>query len=309
MLPAGPARDGMTCAHHWPTDGPVKLRQTGAIAATGTLHFAVVGPTRWRSQRRVGVLPIGCGLLGSQWAWSLEAEDGSFVAVHPLKQSRRSQDGPQIAMDKARTVTHAYTQHSITLNDPPSGFRGCERQRAGQRHLPRLSSEYYRGRAFVHWTLTIESRAIGWLTPEFHHTWLLTLLHACARYQLATPAFVLMPDHVHLLWLGLNEHGSDQRVALGFLRKNLCDHLSPAAWQRQPFDHVLRGNERGPGAFETAASYIINNPVRAQLAVRWQEYPYLGCCVPGYPEFEIRAEEYWERFWRCYNHLVELMNS
>ena len=34
------------------------------------------------------------------------------------------------------------------------------------------------------------------------------------------------------------------------------------------------------------------------------EYPYLGCSVPGYPELDVRAADYWERFWRIYNHLV-----
>lgn len=194
---------------------------------------------------------------------------------------------------------------SIIVNNPSFNLRGCERQRVGQRHLPRLAPEHYRGRAFIHWALTVENRATGWLTPEFYNLWLLTLLHASARYQLVTPAFVLMPDHVHLLWFGLNQRGSDQRVALGLLRKYLCRHLSPATWQRQPFDHVLRDKEQESRALESATRYILDNPVRACLAGHWQDYPYLGCCLPGYPDFEVRAEDFWERFWRCYHHLVD----
>ena len=188
-----------------------------------------------------------------------------------------------------------------------SGSR--ERQRVDKDHLPRLAPEYYCGRAFVHWTLTLEDRATGWLTPAFHHTWELTLLHACARYSLACPAYVLMPDHAHLLWLGLDDKGSDQRLAIEFIRKHLRPFLAPAEWQRQPHDHVLTEAERERGAFQTVAHYLFENPVRAQLATRWQDYPLLGCCVSGYPEFDPRISDFWERFWRCYNYVVEKRNA
>ena len=186
----------------------------------------------------------------------------------------------------------------------PEPSRSRERQRVDKDHLPRLAPEFYRGRACVHWTLTIENRAVGWLTPEFFQAWQFALLHACARTELVSPAFVLMPDHIHLLWLGLNDHGSDQRLAIGFLRKNLVEHLAPAVWQRQPFDHVLRDKERDHDAFSGTAHYIFENPVRAGLVGRWQDYPHLGCCVPGYPEFDVRTGDYWERFWRCYDYLI-----
>lgn len=182
---------------------------------------------------------------------------------------------------------------------------GCERERVAKGHLPRLAPEYYRGRAFVHWTLTVENRASGWLTPDFYHEWQRILLHACARYALVSPAFVLMPDHVHLLWLGVEDHDSDQRVAIEFLRKHLKPTLAPAAWQRQPYDHVLTQAERERGAFETIAHYIFGNPVRAGLIARWREYPFTGACVPGYPELDIRRDDYWELFWHLYQRLGE----
>ena len=184
-----------------------------------------------------------------------------------------------------------------------------ESRRVEKRHLPRLAPEFYRGRAFVHWTLNIDDRATGWLTPEFHHAWLLTLLHASARFNLVCPAYVLMPDHIHLLWIGHDEQGSDQRVAIEFLRKHLRPHLAPAAWQRQTYDHALTEAERERGAFRTCAHYIFENPVRAELVSTWQDYVYLGCCLPGYPEFDPRETEYWDRFWRCYNYFVEKHRS
>ncbi|MBI5767864.1 MAG: hypothetical protein HZA93_08705 [Verrucomicrobia bacterium] len=190
--------------------------------------------------------------------------------------------------------------------------RSGERPRADSKrksYLPRLAPEHYRGRAFVLWTPTIENRATGWLTPTFHHQWQLMLLHACARYELLCPACVLMPDHAHLIWLGLNDHGSDQRLAIEFLRKNLRPYLAPADWQHQAHDHVLTEDERERGTFLATAIYVLENPVRAGLVPRREAYPYLGCCVPGYPELDPRLPDFWERFWRCYNYLVEKRGS
>jgi REP element-mobilizing transposase RayT len=187
----------------------------------------------------------------------------------------------------------------------PHEIRSHERQRVGKGHLPRLAPEFYRGRAFVLWTPTIQDRATGWLTPNFHHAWQIVLLHACTRYELLCACYVLMPDHAHLVLMGLNERRSDQRLAIEFLRKNLRPHHRPADWQHQAHDHLLRDSERERGAFLQTAHYVLNNPVRGGLVARWQDYPWLGCCVPGYPEFETRSEDYWERFWRCYNYLVE----
>ena len=191
----------------------------------------------------------------------------------------------------------------MNSNHEASGSR--ERERVDKGHLPRLAPEFYRGRAFVHWTLTTEDRATGWLTPAFHHAWQLTLLHVCARYALACPAYVLMPDHAHLLWLGLDDHISDQRVATEFLRKHLRPFLASIEWQRQPYDNVLRESDREHAAFQLTALYIFENPVRTNLAARWQDYPYTGCCIAGYPDLDIRREDYWDLFWRIYNRLVE----
>ncbi|MEO6001663.1 MAG: hypothetical protein ABIZ04_17050 [Opitutus sp.] len=195
----------------------------------------------------------------------------------------------------------------------PDPTRSRERERVedrtkppatGQGYLSRLAPEFYRGRAFVHWTLTVQNRATGWLNPTFSHAWQLTLLHVCSRFALVCPAYVLMPDHLHLLLLGLNETGSDQRTAIEFLRKQLRDVLAPVDWQRQAHDHVLREKEREHDAFRTVAHYIFENPVRAGLIDAWGEYPYTGCCVAGYPALDVRAVGYWELFWRIYGRLI-----
>lgn len=167
-------------------------------------------------------------------------------------------------------------------------------------HLPRLAPEFYRGQAWIHWTLTIERRATGWLTPKFHLQWQFALIHTCARYALVCPVYVLMPDHMHLLWLGIDEARPDQRVAMEFFRKAMRPHLVPANWQHQAHDHVLRDSERDRRAFAKIARYICENPMRAEITSRWEDYAFLGISIPGYPHLDVREEHYWDLFWRIY---------
>jgi len=171
-----------------------------------------------------------------------------------------------------------------------------------QGHLPRLAPECYCGHAIVHWTLAIEGRTAGWLTEAFHHEWQLCLLHSCSRFRLVCPAYVLMPDHMHLIWLGLHTE-SDQRLGIEFFRHHLSPALSPSIWQQQAHDHLLRDEERNCRALANAANYVFENPVRAGLTRCSSDYPFLGCSVSGYPELNVRAADYWERFWRVYNYL------
>ena len=114
-------------------------------------------------------------------------------------------------------------------------------------HLPRLDPEHYRGFAAVLWTITFERRATGWLDPLFHAVFRELLVHAEAREQLFCPAYTLMPDHIHLFWLGA-KLDSDQRNAMRFLRDTLPERTHPPVathgvefeLQKQPHDSVLR---------------------------------------------------------------------
>jgi hypothetical protein len=112
-----------------------------------------------------------------------------------------------------------------------------------------------------------------------------------------------MPDHRHLVWLGLRDT-SDQRTAIEFFRRHLHPALSSAGWQRQAHDQVLGDEGRICDAFVNVAEYILGNPMRAKLARCSADYPFLGCGVPGYPDLDVCATDYWERFWRVYDHLA-----
>ena len=173
-------------------------------------------------------------------------------------------------------------------------------------HLPRLAPICYRGFAAVHWTITLADRATGWLNDLFHSRFRELLLHAAAREGLFCPTYVLMPDHMHLLWMGLRP-SSDQRNAMKFLRKHLATELadrSPAnagfKLQKQSHDNVLREKDRTRGAFARACFYVLDNPHRKGLVGHPKNWPHLGAVVPGYPFLHPLAEDFWETFWRLY---------
>jgi len=115
-----------------------------------------------------------------------------------------------------------------------------------------------------------------------------------------------MPDHFHLLWVGILDK-SDQLNAAKYFRKqlNLILEKHNSRFQKQPYDHVLREEELAKDAFEGVVEYIARNPERAELVKPdgYREYPYTGCLVPGYPELQLWQADYWERFWRTYSYL------
>jgi putative transposase len=99
-----------------------------------------------------------------------------------------------------------------------------------------------------HWTLTLFDRQRGWLTPALHHQFRELLLHTAVREGLACPVYCLMPDHLHLVWMGLRRD-SDQLNGLSILRPHLKPLLKPAALQPQAQDNVLREEEPKRNAF------------------------------------------------------------
>jgi len=173
-------------------------------------------------------------------------------------------------------------------------------------HLPRLAPEFYHGFAAVQWTITLEPRATGWLDDLFHAHFRELLLHAAAREGLYCPAYVLMPDHLHLLWLGLRVT-TNQLNSVRFLRKYLQREFTRRSasgteftLQKQAHDSVLREADRPRGALAKSCFYLLDNPRRAGLVTQACEWPHLGAVVPGYPFLHPLQDDYWPQFWQFY---------
>ena len=130
------------------------------------------------------------------------------------------------------------------------------------------------------------------------------MLHTAAREGLVCPAYCLMPDHLHLVWMGLRVD-SDQFNGMAFLRTHLEPALSPAKFQAQPHDHVLRNEQRRKNAFAKICFYITANPVRHELVTKPEIWPYTGCLVPVYPKLNVFEDDYWPKLWKLYGQLRE----
>jgi putative transposase len=166
-------------------------------------------------------------------------------------------------------------------------------------YLPRLKPEFYRGDAVVHWTLTIFDRGQGWLNDLFHARFRELLVHVCAREGLLCPCYCLMPDHLHLIWMGLRAD-TDQRNGMTFLRTYSEPLLAPHRFQPQPHDHVFGDEERRRGSFAQHCSYILQNPVRAALVPVAEAWTFSGAIVVGYPKLNPLGENFWPLFWKLY---------
>ena len=166
-------------------------------------------------------------------------------------------------------------------------------------YLPRLEPVFYQADAVVHWEMSVSYRRTGWLTPVLHYAFREIMVHAGARYGLLCTVYCLMPDHIHLVWMGLRLN-SDQLHAMAFLRTYLRPLLSPVKLQHQPYDHVLHDQERRRSAFASTCGYIVENPVEAGLVKRPEEYPFAGAIVPGYPRWHPCDVRLWPRVGALY---------
>jgi putative transposase len=166
----------------------------------------------------------------------------------------------------------------------PAPGPGKKKPRSDFSHyLPRLKREFYQADAVVFWTMPIHLRQKGWLNERFHGAFREMMLHSAAREGWLCPAYCLMPDHIHFVWMGMCV-STDQRNGIKFLRAQLGPFLKPAKFQHQAHDHVLKPEERQRHAFSIAcAEYVLLNPFKAKLVKKPREWLYSGAVVPGYP--------------------------
>ena len=173
-------------------------------------------------------------------------------------------------------------------------------------HLKRLADVYYEGASsYIHWTMTMDQRRSGWLTPLVHAQLREALTHSLGRHKLICPVYVFMPDHAHFLLMGYQK-SSQHKPAITQFRRQWNQLLKPDfQLQHQAYENVLRESDRKCDAFQSTAYYISQNPVRSGAVTHSSDYPYWGTLVPGYPHFDPRKDNFWKSLWLTYNKLQE----
>jgi REP element-mobilizing transposase RayT len=109
------------------------------------------------------------------------------------------------------------------------------------------------------------------------------VLEHCLREQgkrIHLYAAVVMPDHVHLLFLPLRDEDGWPFPLIDIMqclkgatahRINKLLHRSGPVWEEESFDHVLRSDE----SLKDKAEYIRQNPVRRGLVQKAGDYRWL----------------------------------
>ena len=109
---------------------------------------------------------------------------------------------------------------------------------------------------------------------KVHFTFREYIHRALDEFSVAVGKYVIMPNHIHLFVRGAGEFKLAQwinglkrgiSVALGATKKR-------PLWQPGFFDHVLRNDE----SYGQKWQYVRDNPVRAGLVQRAEEWPYQG---------------------------------
>jgi putative transposase len=93
--------------------------------------------------------------------------------------------------------------------------------------------------------------------------------------HIAVGRYVLMPEHLHVFVCGPTDFKLDQwmRMLKTTLRKKLQElGHEPEFWQRGFFDHLMRNLESYTEKWE----YVHQNPVRAGLVSRTEDWPFQG---------------------------------
>jgi putative transposase len=141
-----------------------------------------------------------------------------------------------------------------------------------------LKSFDYTGLYRYFLTFCTASRRQVFTSAEAVDLVLLHFVRAATDEKFSIVAYCFLPDHVHLL-VEAGDEASDCRRLIqrakqfsGFYHAKM---FGERLWQRHGFERVLRNDE----ATLVVARYILENPVRAGLVARVQDYRFAGSRV------------------------------
>jgi len=104
------------------------------------------------------------------------------------------------------------------------------------------------------------------------------IVRAATSCEFTVIAYCFMPDHLHVLVHGESAAADCRRfiaAAKQYSGYHYAKKYSGRLWQRYGYERTLRTDEHTL----QVAKYILENPVRANLAVRVQDYPFVGSTV------------------------------
>jgi len=111
--------------------------------------------------------------------------------------------------------------------------------------------------------------------PALASSVVVQLLHTAEHFEFAILAYVVMPDHVHVLAEAESERSDFPAFVKRFKQTTGFAHRRATGqplWQPGYHERVLRNDE----ATEAVVRYLLENPIRARLSTELGEYPFAG---------------------------------
>jgi putative transposase len=159
-------------------------------------------------------------------------------------------------------------------------------QRVFKDKPPRLDLVFQRSNAPVYFvTFNTHTRANLLAMPEVHQAFI-EYGRRAADFRICVGRYVLMPDHIHLFvcfgvgctttlgeWIkGLKRELDRILHSMGRDPIKLLGQRLASFWQPGFHDHLLSNTESYAAEWE----YVFQNPVRAGLVTRPEDWPYAG---------------------------------
>jgi putative transposase len=137
-----------------------------------------------------------------------------------------------------------------------------------------VSMHYRRARqagGVYFFTLTAHGRRPLLTQPRMLEALSLAVAHVKTNHPFAMPAFVILPDHLHVLWR-LPELDHDFSTRWRLIKHFVTRHVSAQGkiWQSRFWEHLVRDEED----YRRHLDYIHINPVKHGLAARPGDWPH-----------------------------------
>jgi putative transposase len=151
----------------------------------------------------------------------------------------------------------------------------CSALRMRFRRSIRLKTFDYLGQYRYAFTICTAGRRVVFTSLDVVEPLLSQFQQCSEREDVGIAAYCFMPDHLHLLVVGLAPasdvlqfvNRAKQKTGYWYARR-----CGQRLWQRYSWDRILRSEEDTM----TAARYILANPVRAGLTERAADYLFSG---------------------------------
>ena len=131
------------------------------------------------------------------------------------------------------------------------------------------------GKAFVCMDRLLDSGRSGPLYLQLPEIAQLVIdeLHEGSKNNYDLHAWVVMPNHVHLLitpQIQLRKLMQKLKGSTAYRANRLLNRTGETFWQEESYDHLVRDAEQ----FRKIARYIIQNPVKAGLSSSPEQFPW-----------------------------------